>query len=136
MVADFGWHEEYSIGVEEIDAQHRRFLKLLQGIYELQDKSIENEESAKLLDELVRYTRFHFQSEELLMNAYLYPGYLEQKNQHDTIIKELDLKVKEIRTHKGDIIKLLFFLTKWFVEHDDHYDKEFGAHVNRMRTLS
>ena len=135
MAVDFGWHEEYSIGIEEIDAQHRRFLKLMSETYELRDKSIENERVGKLLDELVRYSIFHFHSEELLMKTYAYPKYTEQKTQHDKIIKELKMKVDEIKANKGDIIKLLYFLTKWYVDHDDHYDKEFGEYVNKVRAI-
>ena len=104
MEVDFDWHDEYSIGVDEIDAQHKRFLKLIKGTYELKDKTSEHEEVRKLLHELMRYALFHFNSEEFLMKTYLYPKYMEQKIQHDKIIKELGWVQSSTSKEKGKML--------------------------------
>ena len=135
MGVDFEWYDEYSIGVEEIDDQHKRFLKLIKATYELEDKTSEHEEARKLLDELMTYALFHFNSEELLMKKYLYPHYMDQKKQHGELIKELELNVEEVKAGKGDMINLLCFLMNWFVDHDHYYDKKFGEYVNKIKTI-
>ncbi len=136
MNVDFEWHDDYSVGVEEIDAQHKRFLQLIKATYDLEDKSIERSEVLNLLNELVLYALFHFNSEEMLMKTYLYPKYLEQKNQHVHLITTLQKKIDELKAHQGDLIVLLHFLMRWFVDHDSCFDQEFGAHVNKMRKIN
>jgi hemerythrin len=133
MKVDFEWSDEYSIGVDEVDVQHKRFLNLIRRTYEVADQTIENKEVSNLLDELMKYAHFHFGSEELLMQAYSYPKYAEQKSEHIKIIRELVEKMEEIKSDKGKLTNLLFFLIKWFVDHDSHFDKEFGDYVSEQR---
>ncbi len=133
MKVDFEWHDEYSIGVDEIDVQHKRFLNLIRRTYELAGQTIENSEVFNLLDELMRYAQFHFGSEELLMQAYLYPKYTEQKNEHARIVKELAEGMEQIGSNKGKLENLLFFLINWFFDHDNHFDQELGDYVNKHR---
>jgi hemerythrin len=133
---DFEWHDEYSIGVDEVDVQHRRFLTLLKEIYEVSAQTTERRDVSRLLDELMRYVRFHLGSEELLMEAYAYPKHLEQKSEHAQLIKELERQVDEIRSNRGHVNSLLFHLMKWFVNHDSHADQEFGDYVKKHRRSS
>jgi hemerythrin len=133
MEVDFEWHDEYLIGVDEVDVQHKRFLNLIKRTYELTGQTSENKEVSNLLDELMKYAHFHFGSEELLMETYLYPKYVEQKSEHVKITKELEAKVEEIKSNKGNLNNLLFYLIKWFVDHDTYFDKEFGDYVNKHR---
>ena len=133
MKVDFEWYDEYSIGVDEIDVQHKRFLNLIERTYELAEQTIETREMFNLLDELMRYAQFHFSSEELLMQAYFYPKHLEQKNEHVRIMKELVKGVEQIGSNQGKLKNLLFVLINWFFDHDSHFDKEFGDYVNKHR---
>ena len=133
MKVDFEWYDEYSIGVDEVDVQHKRFLNLIKRTYELAGQTIENKEVFNLLDELMRYAQFHFGSEELLMQTYSYPKYGEQRDEHVRLTKELAGKMEEIGSNKGELNNLLLFLVNWFFDHDSHFDKEFGAYVNKHR---
>jgi hemerythrin len=133
MKVDFEWYDEYSIGVDEVDVQHKRFLNLIKKTYELAGQTIEDSEVFNLLDELMRYAQFHFGSEELLMQAYLYPKYAEQKNEHVRIMKELAEGMEQVGSSKGKLNNLLFVLINWFFDHDSHLDKEFGDYVRKHR---
>lgn len=135
MNVDFDWHDSYAIGVEEIDVQHRRFLGLIRATYQLAKARGGKLEVDALLDELLRYAPFHFSSEELLMRAYGYPKQGDQKRQHDKLLGELETKIGAIRAADGDLVPLLGYLVKWFVDHDRYHDREFGDYVNRMRPL-
>jgi hemerythrin len=110
MKVDFEWYDEYSIGVDEVDVQHKRFLNLIKKTYELAGQTIEHKEVFNLLDELMRYAQFHFGSEELLMQTYSYPKYVEQRDEHVRLTKELAGKMEEIGSNKGELNNLLLFL--------------------------
>ena len=61
------WSEEYSINVAEIDAQHKKLLEFVNKLHAGVAAEIDREELRGLFEDLVEYTRFHFESEEKLM---------------------------------------------------------------------
>jgi hemerythrin len=133
MDNSFDWNDEYSIGIEEIDVQHKQILHLIKKNYLLAANSIENVEVKKLLEELMKYMQYHFNSEELLMKVYDYPKSSEQKTQHELLMTELAIHVREIESGKGNMVQLLFTMMKWFIGHDNEYDKEFGKYILGIR---
>jgi hemerythrin len=133
MEVNLEWSTDYVIGLEEIDVQHRRILSFIKQIYDLASQSVEDESVQKLLGELVRYMHFHFNSEELLMVVYEYPKAEEQKKQHAQLITDLERQYAKLETHQGSMVQLLFMLVKWFVTHDNDFDKEFGHYVAEVR---
>jgi len=127
MKINLGWNDDYLIGVEEIDVQHKKFLRLISEIYQFAGNSEDSQESLKLVAELRRYVRFHFDSEELLMKTYSYPNRAEQIREHNNLIDELDGRIERLKAGQGNIVELVFFLTKWFIDHDLYFDKKFGV---------
>ncbi|MBU2578208.1 bacteriohemerythrin [Patescibacteria group bacterium] len=134
MTVDFEWQDDYLIGVDEIDCQHKRFLKLIKSIYERKRNAADEKEVTDLLDEIKKYAHFHFSSEELLMTMYLYPKHNEQKEDHDKIKLKLNKKIDNLKAHKGELIDLLHFLMKWFIDHTTCLDKDLGEYINKHRT--
>jgi hemerythrin len=108
-------------------------LELTKKIYLLANKTIEEKNVQKLLGELIRYMKYHFNSEELLMQVYQYPKYIEQRNQHDKLLIELESKYAEIESGEGNLVQLLFMMMKWFIDHDIEFDKEFSKFVTKIR---
>jgi hemerythrin len=133
MESDYEWINDYSIGIEEIDIQHKRILLLIKKIYILTGQSIDHARRVEMLEELIRYMRFHFSSEEILMGVYQYPKISEQKSQHWQLLADLENKYTEIKSNRGEVVQLLFLMLNWFVDHDNKYDKEFGEFVRAIR---
>ncbi len=123
------------IGVEEVDSQHKRFLKIIARIHELMEEEAETQKINDLMGELKRYANFHFQSEELLMQTYAYPKYHEQKMAHKKIIEELGKKTQGIEANRDQMGEVLMFLVKWFVGHTTSIDREMGAFVSKCRKI-
>ena len=69
------WTDELSVGIQEIDDQHRLLVSILNklhtAMYEHQGKEV----AEKILNELVDYTKIHFAVEESLMRVLGYPQY-------------------------------------------------------------
>lgn len=63
-MSEFGWKEIYSVGVEEIDQQHKDFLKLINRLNILQGKGDPPLLISRYLRELGAYAAYHFASEE------------------------------------------------------------------------
>ena len=83
------WHNEYNIGVKEIDKQHKKLFDLVNTLYELNDKSNIREDLRKILYDFSYYTKTHFQDEEEYMLSIDFPLYKEHKQIHQNILKAL-----------------------------------------------
>jgi hemerythrin len=120
------WSEELSVGIEEIDEQHKIIVGLVNRLYE----GIIHQSDAALiqsiLDELVQYTIVHFAVEESLMRIFDYPHYDEHKHAHQELTKHVMDLQKKFRLGKVSInMELLSFLRKWVTTHILGDDKKY-----------
>lgn len=127
------WTPALSVGVEEIDAQHRelfrRAARLLEGI-----RSGEPEELGQLVEFLHRYAVEHFGAEEEHMRRTRFPGYVRHKAEHDRFISDLLALAREHeRSGAGAFMSLKVnqWLTQWLREHVSGTDAELGKFLVR-----
>lgn len=126
----YKWDDDYNTGVEEIDAQHRHFFKLMVALVRH-----DAEDLARFYEELKRYTQFHFCSEEKLFELYDCPGQDEHKAEHRRLLEELDKKGAEIAAGNGSYLKTALFMLDWFVQHTTLTDKRMASHFKHDRII-
>lgn len=127
------WTQALSVGVDEIDNQHRelfrRAAQLLAGL-----KKGEPEEIGGLIDYLHEHAVTHFGAEESLMRAARYPGYIRHKAEHDRFISDL-LVLSSEHDRKGSgafiALKANHWLVEWLKEHVSGTDAELGKFLAR-----
>ena len=126
------WYENYNIGVEEIDRQHRQLVAMVDRVQKsLQDQTT-NQELGKALRFLVDYTREHFRSEEELMRRVGYPEYEAHKKIHAKLIQEVtDVLLGLKRGKQLNPLELIDFLVDWVIHHVVHDDKKIGNFIAR-----
>lgn len=129
MKVDFEWNDKYSTGVDEIDFQHKKFLKIIKKTYELKEKNIDEEEVFLLIDDLIKYANFHFACEESFMEIYAYPKLSSQIREHNKIKNDLKKRVEKVKKREEDIVDLMFFLMTWFINHTNGSDKDIGEYI-------
>lgn len=122
------WKDEYSIGVEEIDNQHKHLFEIGNSAYELlkdEFKIDKYDEVIDIIEQLREYTQFHFKAEEEYMLEKKYIGYFEQKKQHDAFIKKINsVDLRNIDQDQDKYIKdLLEFVFNWIIDHILKKDK-------------
>ena len=132
-MADFDWNDSYSVGIEEMDKQHKKLLRLIESIKWVVTNDRGTDFSIDILRELRAYTLFHFADEEELLLKYEYPGYSSQIAQHNFFIEKLTVYLKEI--HDGKITQTLddiyTFLMDWLLVHIMKQDKNYGEFLNK-----
>lgn len=133
MSVNFEWNNDYSIGIDEIDSQHKRFLSLLQETYSFKQRGTDNSRLKTLVKELEKYLVFHTKSEEMLMILYNYPKQELQQEEHKQVITKVREKIKNLPENPEDLTDLLIYLMKWFVNHTTYLDKELGVHIQQQR---
>ncbi|MBN8216409.1 MAG: bacteriohemerythrin [Spirochaetes bacterium] len=123
---DLNWREEYSVGVEEIDDQHKQFLKILRRLYDSLGKLLTGEILLRTLLEVRRYAEYHFVSEENLMLQSKYGARESHAAAHVKLLEDLKQHLKDIETRKENLSDLVKFMMDWFAHHTQTEDKAFG----------
>ena len=122
------WTEANATGIEEVDEQHKRLFNILNRLHEAVVKGKEQGELFAILDELIEYTVYHFQTEEKLFMEHGYPKCEEHTAEHDKLTNTaVDLQAQLRKGSATISFDLLDFLHNWLVEHTLGMDKEAGA---------
>ncbi len=117
-MALFVWKPEFDTNIEEIDQQHKKLVETINILHEAMNKGKGKDVLSKVFANLLEYTTEHFATEEKLMIAFVYPDYVEHKQEHEKCVAEV-LKFKE-RFDQGDLsvtINLRIFLVDWLHAH-------------------
>ena len=123
----FIWKENFNIGIDEIDQQHRSFLNILNDCYLQLSGNKKSVITRDFIDKLKSYAAMHFRYEEKMMELCQYIEIEQQKKQHkyfESQIAELEASGSEKREKPLDTI--LLFLRDWFLKHILEDDTKFA----------
>jgi hemerythrin len=128
----FKWSEQYSVGVAEIDAQHKHLVSLINGLHEVMKRGAQQSEIEALLEDLLAYTDFHFTTEERLMARANYPDLTAHEAKHASMRQEVQRLLSAARTSGASVsITLMAFLKAWLSRHIEGTDKEYVPAMRR-----
>ncbi|MFO1414917.1 MAG: bacteriohemerythrin [Burkholderiales bacterium] len=114
------WNDALATGIPVVDAQHRRFVELINAVAPAADAPNAGEPTlAPQLDELVEYARMHFAEEEALMaRVGLDPRALAHHHrQHERLAQRLATLRSDFAAGQVEASYLLSFLAGWLVFH-------------------
>ena len=121
------WKDEYSVGIESIDQQHKKLISLINMLQTTVDYSTGEEFERECLAAVVDYTKTHFVYEEGLMSKYGYPDFEAHKAQHQKMIDKVDDLVAEYEERPANVMKeALDFLKQWLIRHINGTDKQYS----------
>ena len=127
------WHEEYSVNIQRIDAQHIRLFNTANTLLDILESGNGLEQAAGALDFLLEYTTYHFAEEEALLQQYNYPFEDQHCQRHQALLGHVqDLKA-QMASHVGlSSQDLLGFLRDWIVNHILIEDRKYTAFLNEQ----
>lgn len=112
------WSDELSVGIEEIDEQHKVLVGLVNNMHAAIVEHKGSDATKVILRQLIQYTVIHFAVEESLMRIFDYDDYETHKLHHRELTKQvLDLKRKVDRGHTTISFELMHFLKQWLTNH-------------------
>ena len=135
MAIAIKWEASFEIGNEEIDNEHRFFLKIIQKIDSALQKNENPQHVSLLLDELYKYAQFHFTSEENVMIFSNYPYYKEHKQIHQDLLNQLGMKMGYKGNTKINTDDFINFLLKWFKEHTTKTDLKLAKYLREQNLV-
>lgn len=127
------WSDNLSVGISEIDEQHKNLIAQINALHEAMRSGQGKEALEKILGELAAYTQYHFGTEERYMQKFGYPGYAAHKDEHDAFVAEVAGFQKSYAAGRlGLSIEVMKFLRGWVAGHitgsDKHYTACFQEH--------
>lgn len=127
---DLIWDSTLSVGVEEIDEDHRRLVEL----FNILNHSVLEGDATNyieaVLEELVSCTLWHFRHEERLMLKYDYDGFKEHKSEHQELIESAKaLQQKFSRGGEKISSKDIEYLEHWLTGHILGTDMDLGSYL-------
>lgn len=123
------WSGLYSVGVEEIDEQHKRFFSLIGELFHANDSGVTEETIAPyLLKELDAYAEYHFATEEKYFDLFHYEGAELHKAQHQGFKDRVQEILAQHERREGDTVSTIAeFMEDWLVSHISNSDKRYVA---------
>lgn len=120
------WKKGYSVRIRKIDQQHRKVMSVISRLYKMQAEPISPTEMQSLFRQLRDFIETHFRDEEELMLRYRYPGYAEQKREHDAFIDLICEYQKDfLKNRRSVAINLFNSLWDWFAHHIVQVDQKY-----------
>lgn len=126
------WDDSFSVGVQEIDNQHKKLIEMLNQFYE--HVAADNKKAlAELLKAMGEYTVYHFQTEEKYFDRFQFAEAPAHKQKHKDFIAKVNDVATRFNAGKMVIsIELTNFIKDWVVNHvkneDKHYQACFNSH--------
>ena len=127
---DLVWDYVLSVGVDEIDEDHRKLV----GLFNTLNHSVADGDTpdyvAALLEELITFTAWHFSHEERLMIVYNYDRYEEHKREHEGLIKSVKKLQDKFRQAEKQLSNDdIEYLSRWLTAHILGNDMKLGFYL-------
>ncbi|RDE25216.1 hypothetical protein DV711_06585 [Motiliproteus coralliicola] len=112
------WSDELSIGIPEIDVEHKFLVALVNGLHSKILANDSQQSLAETFSHLIRYTEKHFHNEEAVMRAIGFPLLQRHQDQHlDLADHATELSRMYLSGAKSIDLELLEFLKDWIAHH-------------------
>jgi len=124
------WSTALSVGIGQMDEQHRKLLTMMQEL----DTAIRGNKAADMIEDtivnLFNYAQVHFATEEALFRQHLYPEVKLHELEHRKFIsKAFEFREKFETNRPGLNLELLNFLSSWILNHIEITDMRYTKHL-------
>jgi hemerythrin len=127
------WEDKYSVGVVEIDNQHKRMFAVINELLDAINTGTTADHLGNIIESLVKYKIFHFETEEKYFRDFNY----EEAEAHTAKHHEFNQKLTTLKEKHPEYtvefaFELVDFLEDWLIDHlmvvDQKYKKCFAEH--------
>ncbi len=117
MNSGLQWKDEYSLGHDIIDSEHKKLFEIANKIFEVKNPFTDSGKIKKLIHELYAYMKYHFDHEEELMSEISFERIDDHKQKHGEIITEMNKMLQESKDFNILELKLTYMMQKWLLVH-------------------
>jgi hemerythrin-like metal-binding protein len=130
---DLVWDKTLSVGVREIDDDHRKLVDLFNMLNHSVAEGDAPEYTNAVMEELISCTVWHFRHEERLMLKHGYEGLQDHRAEHDQLIASAKaLQEKLAQEGKPVLSEDIQFLEHWLTGHIFGSDMDMGSYLGEV----
>jgi hemerythrin len=127
------WKDEYSVGIEAVDHEHKQLIDLINRLHDELDSPGAKMTVPAFFGDLLKGISAHFALEEKFMRDGGYDGLDPHKGDHERLLDDLrEIMDAFERSEDIDRVELAQRLDSWFSHHfrahDARLHQAFGAH--------
>jgi hemerythrin-like metal-binding protein len=120
------WSESFSVKNTTIDEQHKKLIDLVNKLHEAMAAGHGRDILSSVLDDMIDYTDYHFQTEEKAFEKFGYDKAEIHKAQH----REFVTKIKDLKSKYKEggfllTIETLQYLVNWISNHISKSDHQY-----------
>lgn len=130
------WSDSFLIGNERIDFEHRTFFGLVADFQKARLAGSDKATLATMLQEIALYAKFHFRSEENVMERMNYPELEQHRQEHFNLIEVLTNKMMGLDMGIFTVEEIEGFLVSWFIEHTSGTDKRIADYQRQHHLIA
>ena len=128
------WDSKFDIDYERIDFEHRIFLDLIFEVNKEANGGCDQQRIKRLLNEVREYAKFHFISEENIMEEIDYPELESHRVLHRRLLSMLSDIAYDVTHQRIDYLDLVDYLFEWFTAHTTIEDKKIALSICALDT--
>jgi hemerythrin len=128
-VALITWLPTYSVNLPPIDEQHKRLFDLINRLHdEIVVRKSSPEAIGTALEELIQYTKTHFELEERFLASMQYPEVAQHKAKHEALTRRVMKLQQDFAAGKITVAaELMNLMRSWLSDHILKSDKRYAA---------
>lgn len=130
MLSKFDWDDAYSVGVYHLDEDHKTLFLLAGTIAKILSERVGNPIEEEVFDEIIIFTKYHFNNEEEMMEKTGYPDIESHKEHHEKLIRQIEDYAKRIVNEDSSVEEATNFLMSWLIDHIESEDKKYTGHFH------
>ncbi|MFC1678160.1 bacteriohemerythrin [Patescibacteria group bacterium] len=121
------WQNSYSVGVQEIDEQHKKLFSILNQLFTAIDEKGDIDNIEEIMDGLIDYIQTHFSTEEKYFEEFSYDNKDAHIEEHKFYIDKVNTMIEQYENNKSFITyDILDFLENWIINHVTGTDKKYA----------
>ena len=121
------WDKSLSVGVEELDEQHKKLIEMINEAYEAIQKH-DAHLVADLLTKMRDYAQLHFATEEEYLREAHFPELQQHKFYHKKFTTDVDA-FQEKQFEKTNLSQIFVYLSRWLTQHIMEEDMKYVKYM-------
>jgi len=132
-MAYLDWQDRFSIGIEEIDNQHKKIIEMINRLDKSRIDGNFGSEVNVVLVQLVKYSMEHFKYEEDLMQRMKFADAEKHRELHAELTEQIVVLLRRVKQgYNINVFEVISILKSWMIDHIRKEDRKFGKHVQML----
>ncbi len=126
------WDGSLATGIETIDIQHEELFRVINSMYDKMQRgeSMEKYTLVEALDSLRSYVKYHFRTEEKLMEDNGYPELEQHRKEHEVFSERMYLFAQRPLDQTAETLEeMQSFLLNWLIKHIQRTDSKYVPYI-------